>query len=47
MASLGLPHLTILTKCYLIVDKNVRGPYFEYSEDFENISFQKMISKDE
>ena len=33
MVSLGLPHLTVLTKCDLIVDKELIDMYLDYSED--------------
>ena len=33
MVSLGLPHLTVLTKCDLVVDKELINLYLDYSED--------------
>ena len=37
MVSLGLPHLSILTKCDLVLDKDIIDKYLEYSEDIEDI----------
>jgi hypothetical protein len=35
MTSLQLPHLTVLTKCDLIKDKELLQKYLDFSEDME------------
>ena len=47
--NLGLPHLTILTKCDLVSDKEVIEQYLEFSEDMTDLPIDKndMINYNE
>ena len=41
MMSLGLPHLTILTKCDLVADKELLDKYINFSDEIDYFPIEK------
>lgn len=44
MMSLGLPHLTVLTKCDIIEDKERIDEYIEFAEEIDEVSIVDTAS---